>query len=37
MSPTFRPSTAVAKIGKQAPYSISMVIQGANESSYPDH
>lgn len=37
MSPTFRPLTAAAKIGKQAPYSISMVIQGTNQSSYAEH
>lgn len=28
MSPTFRPLTSVAKIGKQASYSISVVIWG---------
>lgn len=37
MSPTFRPLTAAAKMGKQAPYSISMVIQRANQSSYVQH
>lgn len=37
MSHTFRPLIAVAKIGKQAPYSMSMVIQRANQSSYAEH
>lgn len=37
MTPTSRPLTAVAKIGKQAPYSISTVIQRANQSSYAEY
>lgn len=37
MSPTFRSLTAVAKVEKQAPYSISMVIQRANQRSYAEH
>lgn len=37
MSPTSSPLTVVVKIGKQAPYSISTVIQRANQSSYAEY